>query len=179
MKSNKDILNKVASSGLISFDLEEYYQPGERVLIDVKDQLYQGLVLKEKDFREYIKNYSWQQYQNKFVALTCSADAIVPTWAYMLIATALQPHAKLIFFGSLDRLEEKLFEDVLAKINWNDFEGKKVVVKGCSKINVPVSVYVEATRQLQPRVSSLMFGEPCSTVPLYKASKKSTIRSAD
>ena len=171
MSAEKEIVNKVASSGLISFDLEEYYQSGERILIDIREHLYEGLILKEKDFREFIKQHNWQQYENKFVAITCSADAIVPTWAFMLLTTALQPYARIVFYGSLERLEEKLFEDVLRKINWEEFRGRKVVVKGCSKINVPVSVYIEVVRYLQPIVSSLMFGEPCSTVPLYKISK--------
>lgn len=171
MNSEKEIVNRVASSGLVTFDLEAYYQPGDRVLIDVKDQLYEGLVLKEKDFREFIKEHNWKQYHEKFVAITCSVEAIVPTWAYMLLATALQPYAKMIFFGTLDRLEEKLFEEVLHKIDWNKFRDKRVVVKGCSKINVPTSVYVELVRNLQPVVLSLMFGEPCSTVPLFKRSK--------
>jgi len=171
MSDEKEIVNKVASSALVTFDLEELYQPGERILIDIKDQLFQGLVLKEKDFRDFVKTHNWQQYHNKFVAITCSADAIVPTWAYMLLASALQPYARLFFFGSLERLEEKIFEEVLSKIHWADFSGRKVVVKGCSKVNVPVSVYTEVTRHLRPVVASLMFGEPCSTVPLYKAPK--------
>ena len=171
MSDEKEIVNKVASSALVTFDLEELYQPGERILIDIKDQLFQGLVLKEKDFRDFVKTHNWQQYHDKFVAITCSVDAIVPTWAYMLLASALQPYARLFFFGSLERLEEKIFEEVLSKIRWADFSGKKVVVKGCSKVNVPVSVYTEVTRRLRPVVASLMFGEPCSTVPLYKAPK--------
>ncbi|MBX2956000.1 MAG: DUF2480 family protein [Cyclobacteriaceae bacterium] len=171
MSDEKEIVNKVASSALVTFDLEELYQPGERILIDIKDQLFQGLVLKEKDFRDFVKTHNWQQYHDKFVAITCSVDAIVPTWAYMLLASALQPYARLFFFGSLERLEEKIFEEVLSKIHWADFSGRKVVVKGCSKVNVPVSVYTEVTRRLRPVVASLMFGEPCSTVPLYKAPK--------
>jgi hypothetical protein len=141
------------------------------LLIDIKDQLFQGLVLKEKDFRDFVKSHNWAQYQDKFVAIACSADAIVPTWAYMLLATVLQPYARLFFFGSLERLEEKIFEEALSKVNWDEFAGRKVVVKGCSKVQVPVSIYTEVARHLQPRVSSLMFGEPCSTVPLYKVSK--------
>lgn len=171
MNKERDIVNRVASSALVTFDLEEFYQPGDRLLIDIKDQLFQGLVLKEKDFRDFIKTHNWAQYQDKFVAITCSADAIVPTWAYMLLATTLQPYVKLFFFGSLERLEEKIFEEALSKIQWADFSGKKVVVKGCSKVSVPVTIYTEVTRQLLPYVASLMFGEPCSTVPLYKAIK--------
>jgi hypothetical protein len=167
----KEIVNRVASSGLITFDLEEYYQPGERVLIDIKDQLFQGLILKEKDYREFIKVHNWQSYEDKFVAITCSTDAIVPIWAYMLLAIALQPYAKGVYFGTIEQLETRLFEESLSHINWVDFKGRKVVVKGCSKINVPASVYVEVAQHLQPVVASLMFGEPCSTVPLYRAPK--------
>jgi len=166
-----EIVNRVTSSGLITFDLEEYYREGDRVVIDIKDQLYQGLILREKEFREYINTNEWQQYAGKFVSITCSADAIIPTWAYMLLTTAIEPFAAMISFGSLDHLEEKLFESSLAHVNWDTFKGKKVVVKGCSKIKVPQSIYVEVTRKLKPVVSSLMYGEPCSTVPLFKAQK--------
>jgi hypothetical protein len=169
MSSESPIVNRVTSSGLVTFDIEEFYIPGERVLIDIKDQLYQGLVLREKDFRTFIKTHDWSSYSQKFVAISCSSDAIVPTWAYMLIATALRPFTNRFIFGSLDSLEEKLFGEALSAVNWEDFRGKKVVVKGCSKVDVPISVYIEVVRHLQPVVASLMFGEPCSTVPLYKA----------
>ena len=174
MSTEDAIVNRVAASGIITFDLEEFYRPGGRVVVDVKDQLYQGVVLKEKDFRQFVKSHDWSQYENKYVAITCSADAIVPVWAYMLIAVALRPWTSTFVFGSLTDLEEKLFMESLSAVNWNDFTGKKVVVKGCSKVEVPVSVYLEVARNLQPVVSSLMFGEPCSTVPLYKASAVDT-----
>ncbi len=164
----QEIINKVSNSLLITFDLEDYYQPGERALIDIKDQLYEGLILKEKDFREFIKSHDWSLYQNKFVAITCTADAIIPIWAYMLVAIALKPHAKAIEFGALENLEAKLFQNALSKVNWSQFQNAKVVVKGCSKVNVPASAYVLTVAELQPIVSSLMFGEACSTVPLYK-----------
>lgn len=167
-----EIINRVTNSSLITFDLEEYYQPGDRVLVDIKDQLYQGLILKEKDFRAYIKTTNWSVYQNKFVAIHCSTDAIIPTWAYMLVAIALKPYATAIEFGTLEQLEEKLYDDVLSKVNWEQYRKTKVVVKGCSKVNVPTSAYVKTVAQLQPLVSSLMFGEACSTVPLYKNQNK-------
>ncbi|HEY3403301.1 MAG TPA: DUF2480 family protein [Ohtaekwangia sp.] len=163
-----EIINRVANSSLITFDLEKFHQPGERELIDIKDQLYQGLILKEKDFRDFIKGHDWKQYENKLVAITCSSDAIVPIWAFMLISIALQPHAKKIVSGTLEDLEAVLFREKLSEIDWAQFENAKVVVKGCSKVQVPVSVYVEVTNQLKPLVSSLSFGEPCSTVPLFK-----------
>lgn len=168
----KEIINRVSTSSLITFDLEEYYQPGERVLVDIKDQLYEGLILKEKDFREFIKQHDWSQYQNKFVAITCTTDAIIPTWAFMLVAIALRPYAKVIEFGTLENLEERLFQEALSTVNWSQFNNSKVVVKGCSKVNVPTSAYVHAVAKLQPIVSSLMFGEACSTVPLYKKKDK-------
>jgi hypothetical protein len=168
-----EIINRVTNSSLITFDLEEYYQPGERVLLDIKDQLFEGLILKEKDFRAFIKTTDWSSYQNKFVAIHCSTDAIIPTWAFMLVAIALKPFAKAIQFGTLDQLEEKLYSQVLSKINWEQYRNAKVVVKGCSKVSVPTSAYVETVAQLQPLVSSLMFGEACSTVPLYKNQHKS------
>jgi hypothetical protein len=168
MEQESEIINRVTNSSLITFDLEAYYQPGDRVLLDIKDQLYQELVLKEKEFRSFIKEHNWSQYQNKFVAVTCSADAIIPTWAYMLVAVALKPYAKVVVLGTLEQLEEKLFDQTLAKINWEQFRSAKVVVKGCSKIAVPSSAYFTVAANLKPLVTSLMFGEACSTVPIYK-----------
>jgi hypothetical protein len=171
METEKDIVNRVASSPLVTFDLEELYLPGDRVLVDIKDQLFQELILKEKDFRNFIKNTDWSAYKNKFVAITCSADAIIPHWAYMLLTSALQPHARTIVFGTLQDLETKIFFDQLSKIDFHKYKDAKIVIKGCSKVNVPAAVYVEATRLLMPCASSIMFGEPCSTVPVYKKSR--------
>ena len=171
MENEKEIVNRVASSSLITFDLEQYYQPGERVVIDIKDQLYQELILREKDFRDFIKKHGWSQYKNKFVAITCSADAIIPTWAYMLLTSVLQPFARTIVFGTMEELETKIFFDELSKIDWQQFANAKIVIKGCSKVDVPAAVYVEATRLIMPYAASIMFGEPCSTVPVYKKSK--------
>jgi len=171
MDAENEIVNRVASSSLITFDLEDYYQPGERVLIDIKDQLFQGIILKEKDFRDFIKTHNWSSYQDKFVAITCSEDAIIPTWAYMLLTSALQPFARKIVFGSLDDLENKIYLDVLNGIDWSKFNNSKVVIKGCSKVPVPQSAYVEATQRLRPYAQSIMFGEACSTVPVFKKSK--------
>ncbi len=171
LQEQDQIVNKVASSSLITFDLEVYYEPGERIQFDIKEQLYEGLILREKDFRDFIKNHDWSFYQNKFVAVTCSVDAIVPTWAYMLLTIALRPFAKKIVFGSLEDLEIENYRNALSKIDWAAFKDAKVVVKGCSKVEVPVAIYVEAAVQLNPYVNSLMFGEPCSTVPLFKKPK--------
>jgi hypothetical protein len=168
MQEANEIVNRVANSSLITFDLEKYYPAGDRALLDIKDQLYQELILKEKDFRHYIKLHDWSQYKNKFVAIHCSVDAIIPTWAYMLLVSALKPFAKTIVFGTFQDLETKIFFDEFSKIDWNEFNNAKVVIKGCSKVNVPTAVYVEATRLLLPHAASIMFGEPCSTVPVYK-----------
>ena len=166
------IINKVAKSGLISLDLEDYYHSGERVLYDLKDNLFMGLILKEKDFREFLKIHDWSQYFGKNVAIICTEDAVIPTWAYMLLTIQLEPFANAIVFGNLQDLETKLYNDALAKINFAEYTGAKVVVKGCSKVAVPTTAYVEITRRLKPYAQSIMFGEPCSTVPLYKKPKE-------
>ncbi len=166
-----EIVNRVANSGLVTLDLEEYYHPGERVIYDLKDNLFMGLILKEKDFRDFLKTHDWSQYAGKNVAITCSEDAIVPTWAYMLLTLNLQPYANIIAFGSLADLEEKLYFDAIAHINTDDYRDARVVIKGCSKVPVPTAAYVEITRVLKPVVQSLLFGEPCSTVPLFKRPK--------
>lgn len=165
------IVNRVAASNLVTFDLEEFYAPGERVLFDIKDLLFQGLILKEKDFREFIRQRDWSEFKGKFVAVTCSADAVVPTWAFMLLATVLQPFAQQVVFGSLEDLEKTLFLQRLNGVDWNKFRDEKVVIKGCSKVQVPVAAYVEAANRLRPLASSIMFGEACSTVPLFKQKK--------
>jgi hypothetical protein len=172
MREEDQIINKVASSPLVTLNLEEYYEPGERILLDIKDQLYEGLVLREKDFRNFIRNHDWTQYQNKLVALTCSTEAIVPTWAYMLLAIALQSFAKRVVFGSLQDLEIENFRSALSKVDWSVYKDAKVVIKGCSKVDVPLTIYVEVVSQLKPYAGSLMFGEPCSTVPLFKKSRE-------
>ncbi len=167
-----EIINKVAQSGLITIDLEEYYPKGDRVLFDIKDLLFQGLILKEKDFREFVKNEDWSKYQNKYVAIVCSADAIVPTWAYMLLTTQLEPFAKKVVFGNLEVLETVLYDEILSKIKPEDYTDAKIIIKGCGKLPVPIAAYVELTRILRPVAKSIMYGEPCSTVPLYKQAKK-------
>ncbi len=166
-----NIVNQVAKSSLVTFDLENFYTSGDRVSLDIKDQLFQGLVLKERDFREYIKSHDWASYRDKFVALACSADAIVPTWAYMLLVIALQPYAKKVIFGSMEEMEVALFTERLNEVDWKQFRDGKVVIKGCSKVNVPVAVYIEATARIRPYAASIMFGEACSTVPLFKRPK--------
>ncbi|GAB4129136.1 MAG: DUF2480 family protein [Raineya sp.] len=165
---SEGIINKVAQSGLVSIDLKDFYTPGERVIYDLAQNLFQGLILKEKDFRQFLKEHSWQSYTGKNVAIICSADAIVPTWAYMLLAVHLQPYANHFVFGNLEELEIDLFRRRFSQTDWQKYTGKKIVIKGCSNLPIPLYVYVELTRILQPIAQSLMFGEPCSTVPLYK-----------
>lgn len=164
-------MNRVSQSGIITLDLEDYYHKGERVFYDIKDNLFQEMILKEKDFREFLKAHDWERYKGCNVAVTCSVDAIVPTWAYMLMATKLRPFVNKVVFGDFSHLEQELYKDALAKVDPEDYRDKKVVVKGCGKLPVPVYAYVEITNILFPVVQSLMFGEPCSTVPLYKRSK--------
>lgn len=165
---SEEIINRVAKSGLITFNLEGLFPEGERVLYDIKDNLWQEIALKEKDFRDFVKKHDWSQYQNKYIALHCSVDAIVPTWAYMLLTTKLAPFAKKVTFGNLSDLEIALFEEALAKIKPEDYMDARVVIKGCSDKAVPASAYVRITELLQPVAKVLLYGEPCSTVPLYK-----------
>jgi hypothetical protein len=167
-----EIINKVAQSDLLTIDLEDFYIKGERVLFDIKPWLFEEQILKEKDFREKIQNYDWQQYRNKLVAITCSADAIVPTWAFMLIALQLQPYALKISFGNLAKLEEEIFDEAISKMNSENYKDRKIVIKGCSGVDVPVSAYVKLAAFLRPLAKSIMYGEPCSTVPLFKKAKE-------
>lgn len=163
------IENKVDKSGLITISLDDFYVEGERVLIDIKDLLYEGLILREKDVREFVKNENWEKYLNKFVAIYCSADAIVPMWSYMLIASALEPFAKEILFGDLKELEVQLFINEIKKLEIEKYRNKRVIIKGCGKVQIPEAAYVAITLKLRPVVKSLMFGEACSTVPIYKS----------
>lgn len=164
-----DIKNKVAESGIVSIDLDEFYTPGERVVFDLKPHLFNELILREKEFREFVKTNNWEAYSDKIVGIICSADAIVPTWAYMLVALALEPYAKKILFAQSHEMENLLFTEALSKLNPEAFRNARVVVKGCSDTKIPVNAYVQLSTLLKPYVKSMMYGEPCSTVPLYKA----------
>ena len=143
-------------------------QKGDRILYDIKDNLFHGLMLKEQDFRAFVKDHDWQQYEGKNVAIYCSADAIVPTWAYMLLANRMAPYANEVVFGSLELLEAVLFTKALAKVDVNTYADQRVVIKGCGEVEIPIAAYVEITALLSPVVKSLMYGEPCSTVPIFK-----------
>lgn len=168
-----DIVNRVALSGLVTLDLEEYYDGRERIFYDLKDNLFQGLILREKDFREFLKSHDWSIYTDKNIAIGCTEDAIIPTWAYMLLSSKMTPFANKVVFGTLETLESELYNDAINKIDLTQFNDKKVVVKGCSKYPVPISAYIHITTLLQPIVQSIMFGEPCSTVPVYKRPRHS------
>jgi hypothetical protein len=164
----QEIVNRVANSVLQVFDLEDYYPEGERVSVDISQWLWEGFVLREKDFRESLKNHDWQQYTDKYVALYCSTDAIVPAWAYMLVTVYLQPYAKYTLQGTVEELNTQLYSGILNKIDYAEFTGKPVIIKGCSKKPVPQQAYTMAVQKLMPVAKSLMFGEACSSVPLYK-----------
>lgn len=168
MDIQENIVNKVAMSGLITLDPASFYPQGERVLYDIKDNLYMELMLREKDFREFVKGHDWSQYTGKNVAITCTADAIVPAWAYILLANRLAPYAAEVVFGDLDMLESVLFFKEIQKTDFEQYRDQRIVLKGCGDTPVPVSAYVEITKRLTPIAKSLMYGEPCSTVPIYK-----------
>ena len=165
------LVNRVAQSGLVTIDLEALYPSGEVVSFDLKDYLFMGLILKEKDFREALKALDWTQYQGTNLAVHCSADAIIPMWAYMLVATYAAPFANDIAQTTPEQFVETAFLKNLAVLDISDYAGKRIVVKGCSDKPVPPSAYMEITRRLQPVALSIMFGEPCSTVPVYKKAK--------
>ncbi len=162
------IINKVAESALTTIDLEEYYPKGETAVFDLKDHLFRGLILREKDFRAALQSYDWEQFRDKNVAITCSTDAIIPMWAYMLVASNLQPVAKEVVFGDEKTVIPTLFVKNLNKIKGEDYVDKRVVVKGCGDVTIPEAAYVEITNKLRPYVKSIMYGEPCSTVPIFK-----------
>jgi len=167
-----EIINKVAESKLEVFDLEDYYPKGYRVQIDISKWLIEGFLLKEKDFRESLKNHDWSQYQDQLVAIDCSTDAIVPAWASILVAIQLAPFAKKIVDGTIEDLDASLYEELLPKIDYSVYDNKAMIIKGCSKKPVPTRAYVLAAHYLQPHARSIMYGEACSAVPLYKAPKK-------
>lgn len=167
-----EIVNRVANSKLVTFNLEDFYPKGERFLFDIKDWLLEGLVLREGVFREKAAAHDWSQYKETFVALTCSTDAIIPAWAYMLLSTYLQPFARKVVVGDLEVLETILYTEIINNLDVTDLQDKPVIVKGCSHKPVPQNAYLLLIGKLQPVVKSLMYGEACSSVPLFKKPKK-------
>ena len=169
---SSEIINRVAGSKLVTFDLEDFYPKGDRVLFDIKDWLLEGLVLREKVFREKAAEYNWSIHKDTYVALTCSTDAIIPAWAYMLLATYLQPYAKKVVVGDINTLETTLYTEIIQNIDVSHLHDMPVIIKGCSNKPVPENAYMLLIAKLQPVVKSLMYGEACSSVPLYKKPKQ-------
>jgi len=166
-----EIVNRVAKSKLKTIDLEDFYPKGSRTSIDIKDWLFQEIILKEKDFRAFLKNHDWSQYQNHYIAISCSSDAIIPSWAYMLIATYTSPFAKKTIIGNLQQLETAIFQEIMQNFNVEAYKDLPVIIKGCSNKPIPETAYIQLIEKLQPVAKSIMFGEACSTVALYKKKK--------
>ncbi|MCF6131399.1 DUF2480 family protein [Flavobacterium wongokense] len=166
-----EIINKVANSALEVFDLEDYYPNGIRTQLDISQWLMEGFLLKEKDFREALKNHDWKQYEKHFVAINCSTDAIIPAWATILVTVYLAPFAKKVVMGNLADLETALYQEIIPTLDFSQYQDKPVILKGCSKKPVPESAYIMAIQKLQPVAKSIMYGEACSAVPLFKKAK--------
>lgn len=163
-----EIVNRVAQSKLITFDLEELYPAGERVQFDIKDWLFEGLILREKDFRASVENHDWQQYKDSYIALSCSSDAIIPGWAFMLISSRLHPFAKKVVIGDLEQLESSIYQDIITNLDVSSFKDKPIIIKGCANKPVPQNAYINAISKIQSVAKSVMYGEACSSVPLFK-----------
>ena len=167
----EEIINRIANSPLINIDLEELYPAGRRVLFDIKDWLFEGIILKEKDFRESVQQHDWSQYQDAYVALTCSEDAIIPSWAYLLLSAELTPYAKKVVVGNLELLETSLFQEIIQHIDISEYQDKPIIIKGCADKPIPASAFSFLIERIQPIAKTIMYGEACSTVPLYKRKK--------
>lgn len=163
-----EIKNRVANSKLITIDLEELYPPGKRVILDISPWLYEGIILREKDFRASIKNHDWTQYADCYVAINCSSEAIIPAWAFTLVAVQLSPIVKKVCKGSLNDLETILYSEIISNINFDTYEDKPIIIKGCSNKPVPENAYLLLVQKLLPIAKSIMYGEACSSVPLFK-----------
>lgn len=168
---SEEIVNKVANSALEVFDLEDYYPKGIRTQIDISQWLYEGFLLREKDFREALKNHDWSQYQDHLVAIYCSTEAIIPAWANILVTSYLVPFVRRAVLGTVSDLESSLYQDILSKVDYSNYQDKPIILKGCSKKPVPESAYILAIQYLQPVAKSIMYGEACSAVPLFKRTK--------
>lgn len=164
----EQIINKVANSKLVTIDLEDYYPEGKRVVFDIKDFLYESLILREKEFREQLKNHNWAQYQGNYVALTCSTDAIIPAWTYMLVTAHLIPFTKKVIVGSMDELESIIYSEILENTDFSPLNNLPVIIKGCGNKPIPQNAYLLLIQKVQPFAKSIMYGEACSTVPLIK-----------
>lgn len=165
------IINRVANSKLVTIDLEEFYPKGKRISFDIKQWLDKGLVLKEKDFRKSVKNHNWSQYKDTFVALFCSSEAIIPSWTYLLITVNLAPFTKRVVVGKLEEIETVLFTEIINGFDIKFFKKKSILIKGCSEKTIPQTAYIQLVEKLMPVATSILYGEACSNVPLYKAKK--------
>lgn len=163
-----EIINRVAKSSLVTIDLEDFYPSGERVLFDIKDWLLEGLVLREKDFRTHVESHDWSNYKDKYVAITCSTEAIIPAWAFMLISIHLQPYAKKVVVGNLEHLESLVYQDIINNFNTSEIKNKPVIIKGCTNKPIPLNAYTMLINKIKTVAKSIMYGEACSSVPLYK-----------
>ena len=163
-----EIINRVANSKLVTINLEDYYPQGKRILFDIKDWLFEGFVLREKDFRDQVKQFNWSQFKDNYVALTCSSDAIIPAWAFILLSIHLEPFSKKTVIGNLELLETSIYQDVLNTLDISQFTNKPIIIKGCAKKPVPQNAYIMLANKLKPIAHSIMYGEACSSVPLYK-----------
>lgn len=163
-----EIVNKVKLSKLVTVDLEKLMNGLEIIELDLKDYLFHGMILKEKEFREKMESHDWEAYHNRYVTVFCSTDAIIPKWAYMLVVQYASPYVTELFFGLKKEAMTQLFKKKIDELNWEAYDGKYVLLKGCSKIDVPAEIYMYATQKLLPHVSKLMYGEACSNVPVYR-----------
>ena len=168
------IINKVAKSTLVTIDIESWRPKGKRMIFDLKPWLDKGFVLREKDFRAQLKIHKWSQYLDSFIALDCSSKAIVPLWAYVLVSTYLQPYAARVIHGSLELLENILYYEIIEKINIQIYKNARVIIKGCTQDSIPENAYLLLIQKLQPLAHSIMYGEACSTVPLFKRALPNT-----
>lgn len=167
----EEIINRVAQSQLVTFDLEDYYPKGERKILDVSEWLYEGIILREKEFRAHVEAHDWLKYQDTYVAITCTSEAIIPGWAFMLVASRLQPFAKKAVVGGLVDLETSLYQSIIENLDVSEFADKPVIIKGCSRKPVPENAYIMAMVKIQSVAKSVMYGEACSSVPLFKKNK--------
>lgn len=164
----EEIINRVANSKLVVVDLEDFYPSGKRIVFDIKDWLFEGFVLREKDFRQQVSLHDWTQYKDTYVALTCSSDAIIPAWAYMLLAMHLESYSKKTVIGNLEQLETSLYQTIIENLDVTSFKGQPIIIKGCSNKPVPSNAYILLSQKLKPIAKSIMYGEACSSVPLFK-----------
>lgn len=163
------VQNKINSGQIVTIDLEEYYPKEQQHIIDLKDNLWQELVLKEKDFRDFVKNHNWSLYKDTYVGVHCSVDVIIPVWAYMLVTANATKHAKRVFFGDKATLNKKIFIEIAEKLDTTELIGKRIIIKGCGKLDIPADAFVALTQLLQPIARSIAYGEACSSVPVFKS----------